>query len=103
MKLGFVGLGIMGLPMALNLQRAGFALAVYNRTASRAKSLVDAGAKLCASPGEVAKNADIIFTCVSDTPDVEKVIFGKDGIASGARAGAAVVDMSTISPEATKN
>ena len=101
-KLGFVGLGIMGLPMSLNLRRAGFTLAVYNRTEARAKPLVDAGAKVCASPKEVAENADVIFTCVSDTPDVEHVIFGKDGIIEGAKEGAVVVDMSTISPDATR-
>lgn len=101
-KLGFVGLGIMGLPMAMNLLKAGFGLVVYNRTAARAEPLRAAGAKVCASPKEVAQNADIIFTCVSDTPDVEEVIFGRDGIAAGAAKDAVVVDMSTVSPEATK-
>jgi 2-hydroxy-3-oxopropionate reductase len=100
-KLGFIGLGIMGLPMALNLRKAGFELAVYNRTPARAEPLRAAGAAVCASPKEVAQRADIIFTCVSDTPDVEEVIFGKDGIAAGAAKDAVVVDMSTISPEAT--
>ncbi len=102
MKLGFVGLGIMGLPMSLNLQRAGFTLSVYNRNPARAQTLEKAGAKLCRSPKEVAENADIIFICVSDTPDVEQVIFGTDGIIHGAKAGSIVVDMSTISPEETK-
>jgi 2-hydroxy-3-oxopropionate reductase len=100
-KLGFIGLGIMGLPMALNLRKAGFELAVYNRTPARAEPLRAAGAAVCASPKEVAQRADIIFTCVSDTPDVEEVIFGKDGIAAGAAKDVVVVDMSTISPEAT--
>lgn len=103
MKLGFIGLGIMGLPMALNLARAGFTLAVYNRTTARARMLGPTGAKICLSPQEVAANADIIFTCVSDTPDVEEVIFGAEGIIQGARPGSIVVDMSTISPEATRN
>lgn len=101
-KLGFVGLGIMGLPMSLNLRRAGFTLAVYNRTEARAKPLADAGAKVCASPKEVADNAEVIFTCVSDTPDVEHVIFGEGGLIEGAKEGSVVVDMSTISPEASR-
>lgn len=101
-KLGFVGLGIMGLPMALNLRRAGFEVAVYNRTTSRGNALKAEGAKVCASPKEVAENADIIFTCVSDTPDVEHVIFGAGGIIEGVKAGSVVVDMSTISPDATR-
>ena len=99
-KLGFIGLGIMGLPMSLNLHRAGFPLAVYNRTP---KTLSESGIKICKSPKEVAENADIIFICVSDTPDVEEVIFGTNGIIHGAKAGSIVVDMSTISPEASKN
>lgn len=101
-KLGFIGLGIMGLPMALNLRRAGFAVAVYNRTRARAEPMKDAGAVVCATPREVAEKTDIIFTCVSDTPDVNDVIFGKDGIAAGAKKGSVVVDMSTISPDSTK-
>ena len=102
-KLGFVGLGIMGLPMALNLRRAGFDVAVYNRTTARGDALKAEGAKVCASPKEVAENADIIFICVSDTPDVEHVIFGAGGIIEGAKAGSVVVDMSTISPDATRD
>ena len=101
-KLGFIGLGIMGLPMALNLRRAGFTVAVYNRTRERAAPLKDAGAFVCATPKEVAEKTDIIFTCVSDTPDVNDVLFGKDGVASGAKKGSVVVDMSTISPDSTK-
>ena len=101
-KLGFIGLGIMGLPMSLNLRRAGFEVAVYNRSPARAAPLKDAGAKLCATPQEVAENADVIFICVSDTPDVEGVLFGEGGVIHGAKAGSVVVDMSTISPEATR-
>jgi 2-hydroxy-3-oxopropionate reductase len=103
MKLGFVGLGIMGLPMAMNLLKNGFDVAICNRTKARADLLGPTGAKICTTPKEVAANADIIFTCVSDTPDVEDVIFGTDGIIHGAKPGSIVVDMSTISPEATKN
>ncbi len=102
-KLGFIGLGIMGLPMSLNLKRAGFDLAVYNRTAARTETLKEAGATVCETPSAVAANADIIFTCVSDTPDVEEVLFGMDGIIHGAKKGSVVVDMSTISPAATRD
>lgn len=102
-KLGFIGPGIMGLPMTLNLLKAGHSVAVYGRTPARTKPLADAGAIVCATPAEVAAQADIIFTCVSDTPDVEAVIFGDKGIAQGVKAGSVVVDMSTISPVATRD
>ena len=102
MKLGFIGLGIMGRPMALNLRRAGHALWVYGRRAETMQPLAEAGATACRSPQEVAANADVIFIVVSDTPDVEQVILGEQGVIHGAHAGAAVVDMSTISPAATR-
>ena len=102
MKLGFIGLGIMGRPMALNLRRAGHALWVYGRRAETMKPLTEAGATACASPQEVAANADVSFIIVSDTPDVEQVILGDQGVIHGARPGSAVVDMSTISPAATR-
>lgn len=102
-KLGFIGLGIMGLPMAINLRRGGFSVAAWNRSAIKGQALAELGGKICASPKEVAENADIIFTCVSDTPDVEHVIFGAGGIIEGAKAGSVVVDMSTISPDATRD
>ncbi|MDE1152992.1 MAG: 2-hydroxy-3-oxopropionate reductase [Micavibrio sp.] len=101
-KLGFIGIGIMGQPMSLNLRKAGFDVAVYARNETRTAPLKDAGAVVCASARAVAAQADIIFICVSDTPDVEEVIFGKDGIAAGAKPGAVIVDMSTISPDATR-
>lgn len=102
-KLGFIGPGIMGQPMVLNLLKAGHDVAVYGRTVSRTAPLAAAGAQVCVSPAEVAAAADIIFTCVSDTPDVEAVIFGDQGIIHGARQGSVVVDMSTISPDATRD
>ncbi len=102
MKLGFVGLGIMGRPMALNLRRAGHALWVYGRRAESMKPLSEAGATACRSPQEVAANADVTFIMVSDTPDVEQVILGDKGVIHGARPGSVVVDMSTISPAATR-
>lgn len=101
-KLGFIGLGIMGLPMAINLRRAGYSVAAWNRTAMKGQALGELGGIICATPKEVAENADIIFTCVSDTPDVEHVIFGAGGLVDGAKAGSVIVDMSTISPDATR-
>jgi 2-hydroxy-3-oxopropionate reductase len=101
-KLGFVGLGIMGRPMALNLRKAGHALAVHARRADSMKPLIEAGATACGSPGEVAATADIVFICVSDTPDVEQVILGDNGLIHGVRPGTVVADMSTISPVATR-
>lgn len=102
-RVGFIGLGIMGMGMARNLLKAGFSLQVWNRTASKAESLVGEGATVAATPAAVAANSDIIITCVSDTPDVEKVILGEDGVIQGAKAGALVIDCSTISPQATQS
>jgi len=101
-KLGFVGLGIMGRPMALNLRKAGHALWVYARRAESMQPLSDAGATACVSPQDVAAKSDITFICVSDTPDVEHVILGDKGLIHGVRNGSVVVDMSTISPVATR-
>jgi 2-hydroxy-3-oxopropionate reductase len=101
-NIGFIGPGIMGGPMALNLLKGGHKLWVYARRAEAAHKLVAAGGVACASPAEVAKHADVIFTIVSDTPDVESVIFGESGIVKNVRSGSVVVDMSTISPTATK-
>lgn len=98
---GFIGLGIMGRGMARNIANAGFPLFVYNRTASRMAELADVGAKPTTSPADLSRNCDIIITCVSDTPDVEAVITGPDGVIHGLKAGALVIDMSTISPQAT--
>jgi 3-hydroxyisobutyrate dehydrogenase len=101
-RIGFIGLGIMGRGMANNLLKAGFKLRVWNRTASRMDALVEAGAEAGDSPADVAANSDIIITCVSDTPDVERVVLSEDGVIQGAKAGALVVDCSTISPQVTK-
>ncbi len=100
-QIGFIGLGIMGRGMANNLLKAGFAVRVWNRTASRMDALVEAGATAGTSPADVAANSDIIITCVSDTPDVEKVILAEDGVIHGAKSGALLIDCSTISPQAT--
>jgi 3-hydroxyisobutyrate dehydrogenase len=101
-QIGFIGLGIMGKPMALNLIKAGFDVTVYNRTASKAEQLVSQGAKKAASAAEVAGQTTVIITIVSDTPDVESVILGKNGVIEKIRPGSVVIDMSTISPEATR-
>jgi 3-hydroxyisobutyrate dehydrogenase len=102
MKIGFIGLGIMGKPMAMNLIKGGFELNVYNRTSSKMDELISMGAIGLNSPKEVAENSDIIITIVSDTPDVENVILGEHGVIHGAKAGTIVIDMSTISPFATR-
>lgn len=101
-RIGFVGLGIMGQGMAKNLLSAGFELGVWNRTASRMTPLLEAGATRAESPSALASRSDIVITCVSDTKDVREVVLGKDGIIHGAQPGSLVIDMSTISPQATK-
>lgn len=101
-KIGFIGLGIMGRPMVLNLRKHGHAVWVHGRRAPTMAPLTAAGATACASPAEVAANADVVFVMVSDTPDVEQVIFGEQGISERVRKGSVVVDMSTISPAATR-
>ncbi|MCX7853985.1 MAG: NAD(P)-dependent oxidoreductase [Caldilineales bacterium] len=99
---GFIGLGIMGRGMAANILRAGFPLTVWNRTAAKMEPLVAAGAQAATSPADLAARSDIIVVCVSDTPDVEAVILGPNGVITGARPGSLVVDCSTISPDATR-
>ena len=101
MNVGFIGLGIMGKPMALNLIKGGHTLFLNSRSGVP-KELTDAGGKACASAKEVAQKADIIITMVPDTPDVEKVLFGANGVAEGLSKGKTVVDMSSISPIETK-
>jgi 3-hydroxyisobutyrate dehydrogenase len=100
-RIGFIGLGIMGRGMAANLLRAGHDVVVWNRTATRMAPLVEVGATAAASPAEVARQCPIVLICVSDTPDVEDVVEGPDGILRGLSAGSLVVDHSTISPSAT--
>jgi len=92
----------MGMPMARNLLKAGFEVTVFNRTASKCERIRKDGAKVASSPKEVAAGNTIIVTIVSDTPDVESVVLGCDGIIEGIRPGSIVIDMSTISPEATR-
>lgn len=101
--IGFIGLGIMGRGMSANLLKAGFSVRAWNRTAERMEPLVEAGASAGSSPADVASHSDLIITCVSDTPDVEAVVLGEEGIIHGARRGSLVIDMSTISPKATRD
>lgn len=102
MKVAFIGLGTMGIPMSLNILNAGFDLTVHNRTRDKEKIPAKEGAQRAASPREAAVGAEVIITCVSDTPDVEEIIMGENGVIHGAQAGSIVVDMSTISPSTTR-
>ncbi len=101
-KLGFIGLGIMGKPMAGHLLAAGHAVHVYDVSPEPVKELATKGAVVCGHSKEVAQKSDVIFIMVPDTPDVEVVLFGTDGVAEGVRSGSIVVDMSSISPIGTK-
>ena len=102
MKVAFIGMGTMGAPMALNLLKAGHDVTVYNRTREREEPVAAAGAHRAASPKEAATGAEIVITCVSDSPDVEAVMLGDDGVIHGASSGAIAIDMSTISPSVTR-
>jgi 2-hydroxy-3-oxopropionate reductase len=101
-RIGFIGLGVMGRPMARHLASAGHQLTVYNRSRGAIDDLVSAGARAGASPAEVARQSDIVITMLPDTPDVEAVIAGAAGVLEGLSAGAVVIDMSSISPVATR-
>jgi 2-hydroxy-3-oxopropionate reductase len=115
-KVGFIGLGVMGAPMALNLQKGGHQLFLHSRHGVKQRALLDGGGKECGSPAEVANAAEFIITMVPDTPDVESVLFGENGVAAALAAGSheahgnvagghpqkLVIDMSSISPLATK-
>jgi len=101
-KIGFIGLGIMGKPMAINLVNAGYSVWVHARRPHMMEPLTEIGATACSTSREVSENCDIIITNVSDTPDVEQIIIGEHGIIYGASEGCLVIDMSTISPSATR-
>jgi 3-hydroxyisobutyrate dehydrogenase-like beta-hydroxyacid dehydrogenase len=101
-KLGFLGLGLMGYPMARNLLNAGHAVAVWSNTAAKVQQLsAEAGAIACASPAAVAAQSDVIFLCVGNTEMVEQILLGKNGVIENARPHMTVVDCSTISPSAS--
>lgn len=103
MEVGFIGLGLMGRPMALNLLAAGHRVHVWSRRRESMRLLLDAGASDCASAAEVARRAAVTISMVSDAPDVEQVTLGADGIADGAGAGHVHIDMSTIAPAAAQS
>ncbi len=100
-NIGFIGLGIMGTPMAGHLIKGGHTLFLHSRSGVPA-ALLEAGGRACASAQEVARNADVVITMVPDTPDVERVLFGDGGVAAGLSQGKLVIDMSSISPVETK-
>ena len=102
-KIGFVGLGIMGAPMALNLLKAGYSLKVYNRSdRQEVEDVVAAGGERVTTPKDAAAGSQIVITIVTDTPDMQEVILGVNGVIGGAVSGATVIDMSTVSPRATR-
>src|SRR5918994_2468514 len=97
-KVAFLGLGTMGAAMAANLARAGFPVTAWNRTPGRAPELADLGVEMAPTPAAAVGDTPIVVICVSDTPDVESVLFGDDGVVSAARSGTLVIDCSTIAP-----
>lgn len=101
-RIGFAGLGTMGAAMSANLLKAGFPVSVWNRTPGKAAALTEAGATEAATPAALARDSDVVVVCVSDTPDVEAVLFGQDGVADGIAAGSLIIDCSSISPSSTR-
>ena len=102
MNIGFIGLGLMGRPMALHLAKAGHRLHLWARRPASLAPFKEVEARLHVSPAEVARHAEVVFTMVADAPDVEAVALGENGLASGARPGLIVIDMSTINPNAAR-
>jgi len=101
-RVGFIGLGLMGSGMSMNILKAGYPLTVWNRTRSKMKPLLDAGAEGADSPREVAERSDVVISIVTDSPDVEEVVLGANSVIHGAEPGTIVIDMSTISPAVTR-
>ncbi len=101
-RIGFIGLGIMGKPMAKNLMDAGYDLTVHNRSPQKAHELGEAGATVAESPGEVAQSSDVIITMLPDSPQVREVVTGEGGVLEGINEGSLLIDMSTISPVVTE-
>ena len=102
MKIAFIGMGTMGAPMAMNIIKGGHEVTIHNRNRKKEKPVAEAGAVRAASPAEAAAGVDIVITCVSDTPDVREILLGDNGVIKGAKEKTIVVDMSTISPSATR-
>lgn len=100
--IGFIGLGIMGKPMARNLMKAGYQLVVYNRTSASMDELAAEGARAASSPRQVAEQSNVIITMLPDSPQVQEVMMGENGVLAGAKANTLVIDMSTISPVVTQ-
>jgi 3-hydroxyisobutyrate dehydrogenase len=103
MKIGFIGLGSMGAPMAANLLGSHFELTVHNRTRAKEESLAESGARRAPDPSAAAADADIVITMVTADSDVEEVLFGSNGVVAGARPGTLVIDMSTIAPTSARS
>lgn len=101
-RIGFIGLGIMGKPMAQNILKAGYPLTVYNRSRAPMQALAADGANLAESPSDLAQQSDVVITCLPDSPDVESVVLGSDSILTGARSGMLYIDTSTIAPGVAK-
>ena len=101
-RVGFIGLGIMGMPMARNLMDSGYELTVHNRSPEKAEELGKKGAAVAATPREVAQNSDVVITMLPDSPQVREVVAGEDGVLEGISDGALLIDMSTISPVVTE-
>ena len=101
-RIGFIGLGIMGRPMCANLIKAGYSLTVWNRSQPGIDEVVGYGAEAGASPADVAAKSDVIITIVTDSPDVQRVVLGPDGVIEGVKSGSTVIDMTTMSPEITR-
>src|SRR4051812_25806020 len=97
-KIGFIGLGIMGKPMARNLMKTGYELVVYNRSPEKADELAEEGAEVAGSPKEVAAACGIVITMLPDSPDLEEVVAGEGGVCEGIEEGSLLIDMSTIAP-----
>jgi 2-hydroxy-3-oxopropionate reductase len=102
-RIGFIGLGIMGRPMCANLIKAGYSLTVWNRSQPGIDTVVGYGATAGASPADVAAKSDVIITIVTDSPDVQRVVLGPDGVLEGAKPGSVVIDMTTMSPSITRD
>jgi 2-hydroxy-3-oxopropionate reductase len=101
-RVGFIGLGIMGMPMARNLMDSGYELTVHNRSPEKAEELGEEGAAVAATPREVAENSDVVITMLPDSPQVREVVAGEDGVLESISEGALLIDMSTISPVVTE-
>jgi 2-hydroxy-3-oxopropionate reductase len=101
-KIGFIGLGIMGKPMAKNLLKAGYSLTVYDIVPEKLDDVVEAGAKAGSSSKEVAEKSEIVITMLPNSPDVKEAVLGKNGVLEGAKPGTILIDMSSIAPLASK-